>query len=182
MVLTGREIKMSRLNYALIVILVIILAAMSYGWYHRDEIARQFVPMPEPEIRIETREKIVERIVYLDPKELDRKDLLPESAKRDKDKEVTAVAVVPEHDGDTTVIAVIDTDTGATTIETRKERPSLFQLSNVKTLGIRYDINKRGTLYGSYGFLRVGNFHAEVYGEIDSEQRAYVGVGIEYRF
>jgi hypothetical protein len=171
----------TKLNYALIGILAVILLAMAYGWYHRDEIARQFVSMPEPEIQVEYKEG-PERIVYLNPKELERKDLLPESVKRDEDKEVTAVATIPEHKGDTTVIAVIDTDSGETVIETRQERPSLFELSNVKTIGLRYDINKKGTLYGSYEFLRIGNFHAKLYAEINSENHAYASVGIEYKF
>jgi hypothetical protein len=166
--------------YAGYAILILIILSMAYGWY-REYSNAQFVAPPSPEIKVEYREG-PERIVYLNRPELERKDLLPESVKRDKDKEVTAVTTVPEHDGDTTVIAVIDTDTGETTLETRRERPSFFELSNIKTIGLRYDINRRGTLYGSYEFLRAGKLHMEVYAEINSENRAYAGIGVKYKF
>jgi len=167
--------------YAPWVIILIFVLILLGAWYKREDLAKRFTTPPAPSIKVEYRDG-PERIVYLNRPALVKKDLLPESVKRNPDKEVTAVATVPEHKGDTTVIAVIDTDTGETTLETRQERPSLFELSNVKTVGIRYDINRKGTLYGSYEFLRVGNFHAELYGEINSENRAYASVGIEYRF
>lgn len=164
--------------WAIILVFVLILLG---AWYKSEDLAKLFITPPAPIVQVEYREG-PERIVYLNRPELAKRDLLPESVKRDTDKEVTAVATVPEHKGDTTVIAVIDTGTGETTLETRQERPSLFELSNAKVLGIRYDINRKGTLYGSWEFLRVGAFHMELYGEINSENRAYAGVGIEYRW
>jgi hypothetical protein len=174
---------MGKLNYALIGIIAIFLLALAYCWYHRDEIARQFVPMPAPEIKVEYREG-PERIVYLNRPALEREDLLPERVKHDPDKEVTAVTTVPEHNGDTTVIAVIDTDTGETSLDIRQERPSLFALESLKTIGIRCDVTTSCNeleVYGSWEFLRIGSVHLEAYGEV-SRGRAFIGLGAEYRF
>ena len=160
---------------------VFLILLMLGAWYKREDLALSFITPPAPEIQVEYREG-PERIVYLNRPALSHKGLLPESVKRDPDKEVTAVATVTKSNTDTTVIAVIDTDTGETTIETRQERLSLFELTNVKALGLRYTHSQDIVIYGSYELLRVGNFHIELYGEINNENHAYAGVGIEYRF
>jgi hypothetical protein len=168
--------------YAPWVIIVLILAAWLYSWYKPDGTG-EFVQPPVVEIETEVAE-CVPVIHYVKAKAI-KEDIVPESVKTDPGKEVTAVATVPEHKGETTVVAVIDKDTGLTTLDMRQERPSLFALESVKTLGLRCNVTKacnEVTLYGSYEFLRIGALHLEAYGQVDSESQAYVGIGVEYRW
>lgn len=161
--------------------IVIILMSAAYGWYHKDE---YFKPAP-PELIIQTvQEECVPVVHYVKEKAI-KADIVPEYVKTDSSKEVVAVATVPEHKGDTTIVAVIDKDSGITTLNTKKERPSLFEIEGIKSLGLRCNVTTacdEVTLYGSYEFLRVGALHMEAYGQINSESQAYVGLGLEYRF
>jgi hypothetical protein len=159
-------------------------SAGAYAWYNAEELSRRFYPAPEPEVRIETRTETIEKIVYLDKKAAADEELVPDTVLYDPDKEVTAVAIVPEHKGNTTVVAVIDKDTGITTIDLRQERPKLFALESLKTIGIRCDITtecEEIEVYGSWEFLRIGALHLEAYGEV-SRDDAFIGFGAEYRF
>jgi hypothetical protein len=157
---------------------------MVYAWYSGWG-PQRFTPAPEPEIRIETRTVTLPGpIVYLDKKAAAKEELVPDTVLYDPDKEVTAVTKVPEHKGETTVVAVINKDTGVTTLDMRQERPSLFALQSIKTIGIRCDVTTACNeleVYGSWEFLRIGALHLEAYGEVSSED-AFIGFGAEYRF
>ena len=170
-------------TYAPWVIVALILSAWLYSWYKPDGTGEFVQPAPLV-IEVETTKECIPVVHYVKTAAI-KEDIVPEGVKADPTKEVTAVTLVPEHKGDTTVIAVIDKDTGVTTLETRKERPNLFALESIKTLGLRCNVTKacnEVTLYGSYEFLRIGSIHLEAYGQVDSEEKAYVGIGIEYRF
>jgi hypothetical protein len=170
-------------TYGPLVIIVIMASAMAYAWYSGWG-PQRFVPAPEPEVRIETVTETIEKIVYLDKKAAAKEELVPDTVLYDTSKEITAVAKVPEHRGETTVVAVIDKDTGVTTLDMRQERPSLFALESLKTIGIRCDVTTACNeleVYGSWEFLRIGAIHLEAYGEVSSED-AFIGLGLEYRF
>jgi hypothetical protein len=142
-------------TYAPWVIIVLILASWLYSWYTPGDTG-QFVQPPP--IVIDTEVAPCVPVVHYVKTEAIKENIVPESVKSDPGKEVTAVTEIPAHRGDTTVIAVIDTDTGVTTLETRKERPNLFALESIKTLGLRCNVTKACneiTLYGSYEFLRI---------------------------
>jgi hypothetical protein len=172
-------------TYGPLVIIVLMASAALYVWYNAESIARRYVPAPEPEVRIETRTVTLPGpIVYFDKEAAADEDLVPDTVLYDPDKEITAYTKIPEHKGDTTVVAVIDKGTGVTTLDMRQERPRLFELESIKTVGIRCDVTTSCNeleVYGSWEFLRIGAIHLEAYGEISAED-AFIGFGLEYKW
>lgn len=176
---------MTRLKaYAPWAIVILVLIVLWSAWYKRHELAERFVSAPPWAHEIETRTIEVPVIVYLDKKDASKEGIVPDHVKASDNLELTAVGVVPPHEGDTTIVSILDTGTGLTTLDIRQERRSLFELPNRKALGVRCDILKQCdevTFYGAWEFLRVGAIHVEAYGEVGAD-RAYIGAGLEYRF
>jgi hypothetical protein len=167
--------------WAVVILLVIVLWS---AWYKRYDLIERFVSAPPWAHALETRTVEVEKIVYIDKKDAEGEGIVPDHVKASDNLELTAVGVVPPHEGDTTIVSILDTGTGLTTLDIRQERPSLFALPNRKALGVRCDLTtscNEVTFYGAWEFLRVGAIHMEAYGEIGTG-KAYIGMGAEYRF
>jgi hypothetical protein len=172
-------------KYAPWALIIIILTLWAYSWYEKPNLVDKFHGANPWSTEISTEVKECTPVVHYVKTDVIREVSVPAHVEDDSNKEVTAIGVAPRHEGETTIIATLDTVTGITALDIRQERPSLFELPNRKAIGLRCDVTnacEEITLYGAWEFLRVGAIHLEGYAEITSDNTAYAGVGLEYRF
>ena len=170
-------------TYILLVLLILLLLGAWYGWNHKQEIALHYVTPAEPEVitMIETIKEECVPIVYYRKAEAEKEDLVPEYAKKDDDKQVTAAIDVPPHESETLVTSVFDMKTGINTLSYRQE-PVPFRGGGFKELGIMYGIDEKVVVNGRWEPLRLGSWYLKVEGSIDSDAEAFLGAGLLRRW
>jgi len=186
------KIKTSTVVIIGIVILVVI--AGIYGWYHNPltQLTTKFTAAPSipaaakiPNVNIP-----VKQVVVLEKKAVSKKLKLADELANDETKQIVSTAQTPatETTGKTDIIAVMNTTTGATEISTKQEPLSFFALENKKAIGLRYGygtaskINYEADIYGRWDVLRVGAVHLGLYGEVNSLGDGKAMIQAEYRF
>ena len=157
---------------ALLVFIPLIVTAMLAAWYDQAPPVntKTFVTPPAIKGTAVPKVDVPVKTVKVIPKGTVKKaipNLPPEID--DEDTEVTDTAEVPASENGTKVISTINVVTGETKIITKPNEPSLFAFENKRRIGVGYGIGTSGTtakLFGEYGFLRIGNVHISVQGEI----------------
>jgi hypothetical protein len=101
------------------------------------------------------------------------------------DLQVTATADLPKAENGHQVVSILDTETGITTLIAKEKPAPWLEFDNALVAGIRYGVNHRleqsGTVYGSWEFLRVKDFHMLGYGEINTNAEGKVQADLQYR-
>lgn len=101
------------------------------------------------------------------------------------DLQITGTADLPKTENGLQVVSVLNTETGITTLISKEKPAPWFEFDNALIAGIRYGLNHRleqtGTVYGSWEFLRVKNFHLLGYGEINTNAEGKIQADLQYR-
>jgi hypothetical protein len=112
--------------------------------------------------------------------------LQDEEFAKNPDKQGTTTGVIAPYDGKTNVISVINTKTGKSEVLAKQEPLSFFDFENKKEVGVRYGTTiKNGMeadVYGRWDFVRVGNVHLGVYGEVNSTGDGKAMLSAGYRW
>ncbi len=107
------------------------------------------------------------------------------AAGKPADLQVTATAELPKSSNGQEVVSILNTETGITTLIASEKPAPWFEFDRALVAGIRYGVNHRmertGTLYGSWEFLRVKDFHMIGYGELNTEAEGKIQADIQYR-
>jgi hypothetical protein len=132
------------------------------------------VPGPKEILTIE-KEKIVEKL------------RLPNWFAQNADEQVIATAEIPPYEGITDTVATLNTKTGVGNIIAKQRPLSLLAFENKKELGARAgyttdEFKQLITVFGRWQFFRLGNFHAGLYGEGNSEGEAIGQIELNYRW
>lgn len=111
---------------------------------------------------------------------------LPEEIKK-PNTEVLATAKLAATENGYEVISTINTDTGESKLSAKELTPPLFAFENKKRIGAMYGVGSGGPVAGVFGewsFLRVGNVHVSVQGELRATKtpEAAASVLLDYRF
>lgn len=175
-----------RLCAAAFVAGLLVAAAICVWMQYRPSLPSVLAP-PSKEVK---GEKPLERecektIVYRDrvKKELG----LPDTVKRDPDKQVTASTQVPGSEHPHTVTSVFDFDTGQTDLYVRRDPLPWLAFNRRGALGLAYGIKDdtdgfvtRG--YGRLDLMQVKRLHLGLLGDVDSVGDWYGGGFVEYRW
>jgi hypothetical protein len=175
---------------ALIAVALVACASAIYFWYSAPASSKvEYIKVPK--IRTVTKIKKVVvpgpgSILTVEKQVVVEKLSLPDWVKDNKDKQVVATAEIAPYEGTTNAVAIMDTNTGVSEIIAKQMPLSLFGFENKREIGIRAGVDMKGgpvtSVYGRWGFLRVGNAHVGVYGEADSNGDAVAQIEIGYRF
>lgn len=160
------------LTYVPLVLLVLLLLLAWYGWNHKQELALHFIQPPPPKevIKLKTVTAECVPVVHYVKAEAEKADMVPEYAKKDPDKQVTAAIDVPPHETETLVTSVFDMKTGINTLSYRQE-PVPFWGAGYKEAGIMYGLDDRIIANGRWEPLRIGNGYLKVEGIVDYDLR-----------
>jgi len=179
---------------AILVLILLLVAGGLFAWYreqNRPVISKtEYVNVPQVKevVRIKRVEIPVKKVVVLDKKEASKKLALPEEIKKDPARQITASGEIAPYEGKTDVLAVLNTGSGESSIIAKQRPLPLFDFENKKEIGIRYGFsvkasdNYEGAAYGRWDFLRIGNVHLGVYGEVNTTGDAKAQVSAGYRF
>ena len=172
--------------------LLIAVSSAIYFWYaerHKPPVS-QIEYIKVPEVKTVTKIQRIEipgpeRIVTIEKPVIIEKLKLPDWVK-DADKQIIATAEISPYDGKTNTVAILDTTTGVAEIIAKQEPPAFMAFTNNKELGIRAGYAStpaaRATVYGRWGFARVGKIHLGVYAEANSEGEGMAQLEVSYRF
>lgn len=159
---------------ALFVFIPLILIAMLSAWYDKPVVVAPQGYTQAPAIKGTATTKVEVPIklgkVKIIPKAVVKKAIPELPPEIDNDStEVTGTAVIPPSETGTDVVTTIDTITGDTKIISKPKELSLFAFESKASIGLGYGYSTSGTVadvHGTYQFLRVGNAHVGVRGEI----------------
>lgn len=175
--------------------LVITLALMSalYAWYgeRNKPPVSQKVYIPVEQIKEVEKIKRVEvpgpeKIVTIEKKVIQEKIKLPDWF-LDETEQAIATGVIAPYEGKTNVVATLNTETGVGNIIAKQMPQPFMSFENKKELGVRAGYTTDGakahtSIYGRWNFMRVGNVHMGMYGEVNSEGAGIAQIDINYRF
>lgn len=141
------------------------------------DVPKEDKPLASGKVRVIPKKKVKDAVKQF-PKELEPDEV-----------EVLDTAELPATENGYKVISSINTTTGESKLLTKENSPPLFAFENKKRVGIGYGIGTQGTtakVLGEWSFLRVGNAHVSVQGEIKattaSSPEATASVLVDYRF
>lgn len=177
---------------AMIVMAVLMLSAMIYGYYHENTKLPTKTPVVLPTTHAaESVAKDVVTVplkVYRKP-DIGKKVKLPEGVLDDPHKQIPAVSDVPPSTGGTEVVAIVDTITGDVTLNARAKELPLLGFENQKRIGVGYGIGTEGTeakVFCSWTYARVGKVYLSAEGEINARTaktpEAKAMATLDYRF
>jgi hypothetical protein len=178
---------LSYVKYVPHVALILVLIAGWHVWSNKQDYARLFVTPPPPEVikEIITRTEVAEckPVVHYIKEEAEKKDLVPEYAKSDDDKQVTAAIEVPPHKAETMVTSVMDLSSGINTLS-YKQRPVSFFGTGYKEIGLLYGIDEKLIVNARWEALRLGDYFLKLEGSaiIDSGSEFIIGAGVLRRW
>ena len=175
--------------------LVITLALMSalYAWYgeRNKPPVSQTVYIPVDQIKEVEKIKRVEvpgpeKIVTIEKKVIVEKLKIPDWF-LDETEQAIATGVIAPYEGKTNVVATLNTETGVGNIIAKQMPQPFMSFENKKELGVRAGYTTDGakahtSIYGRWNFMRVGNVHMGMYGEVNSEGAGIAQIDINYRF
>jgi hypothetical protein len=179
---------------AIIGIIVVVVIAAAYGWYHNPFTLSktQFTALPSiPAVaKVPTVDISVKKVVALDKKSVNKKLKLPDDIVNDDKKQYLATSQTPATDttGKTDIVTVLDTEKGTAQNIAIQEPLSFFALENHKAVGLRYGfgsaskINYEADAYARWDVVRVGAVHLGLYGEVNSLGDGKAMIQAEYRF
>lgn len=177
--------------YALIITLALISAIWAwYGERNKPPVS-QTVYIPVDQIKEVTKIKRVEvpgpeKIVTIEKKVIQEKIKLPDWF-LDETEQAIATGVIAPYEGKTNVVATLNTETGVGNIIAKQMPQPFMSFENKKELGVRAGYTTDGakahtSIYGRWNFMRVGNVHMGMYGEVNSEGAGIAQIDINYRF
>jgi hypothetical protein len=187
-----RELNIAK--WVVIGIIIVALASAVYNWYSSRPMTnpQQYTPLPEVKEVVKIKRVKVpgpKEIVTIEKEVVVEKLKLPNEVKNDPNKQVIATGEVPPYEGKTNVVAVMDTQQGTTSIIAKQQPLPLFAFKNQKEIGIRggYAANKDGTriqadAFGRWTFVRIGNIHLGLYGEVNTNSEGKAMIESSYRF
>lgn len=117
------------------------------------------IPLNIPYIKIIPKSAVKKKYPVLPP------EIEPEEV------EVVATADLPPSENGTEVISIFNTTDQEVSIITKEKPAPLFAFEDKKRVGVGYGYSTDGNtakVYGEWSFLRVGNIHASVQGEIST--------------
>jgi hypothetical protein len=157
----------------------VMVMALFFSWYSPANLpVEQKVFAPAAPIKgtdvPKVEKKIKKGTIKVIPKGTVEKKVtpLPPEIKNNDAVEVMDTAEVPPSEWGHKVISSINTDTGDTSLYVKENTPDLFAFESKKVVGAAYGYSTSGTvaeIYGSYQFLRVGNVHVGIRGEVIAE-------------
>jgi len=105
----------------------------------------------------------------------------------DETEQAIATGVIAPYEGKTNVVATLNTETGVGNIIAKQMPQPFMSFENKKELGVRAGYTTDGakahtSIYGRWNFMRVGNVHMGMYGEVNSEGAGIAQIDINYRF
>lgn len=189
-------INLSLKTVAIIILVFLILAGASWGYFHYWKTpdltsTEQYTPAPgiKEVVKIKRVEVPVEKIVTIEKEKVVEKLKLPDEIGKNPDKQIVATAVIEPYDGKTNAVAVVDTKTGEGSISVKKEPLPVFEFKNQKELGGRFGystdekgLKQQADLYGRWTILRVWRVHLGLYGEVNSRPEGKTAVDVSYRW
>jgi hypothetical protein len=174
---------LSYVKYAPHVALVVMCLMYWFIWRHTQEPEHFDTPPPASPVEglpTEPKECPPPGVVTIVKTAAVKADLVPEYAKKDPDKQVTAAIEIPPHKTETLVTSVFDMSTGINTLSYRQEPEPFFGWMHDKAVGIKYDIKDRIEVQGRWTPLRIGNLLVEAEARMNEDSEFYLGGGVMY--
>lgn len=178
----------------IIVLLVIMTSAALKAWYaerHKPVVSQtEYVTVPQIKQVVKIKRVMVpgpEKIVTIEKEKIVEKLKLPNWVAQNADEQIIATGDVPPYEGCTDVVCTLNIKTGEGNIIAKQRPLSLFAFENKKELGGRLGYTSKEfkqiiTGFGRWQFLRVGNFHAGLYGEGNTDGEAIGQLELIYRW
>lgn len=182
----------------LAILAIIAMTAIAVSWY-RDQhppLASKAAFVEQQPVKEAEKIKTVyiqgpERIQVIEkPIIIERVGGLPADVKENPDRQITATAEIPPHEGKTDVVSTTDIKTGKSEILAKQRPLSFIDFESKPEIGVRLgptvtedDHDLYGfTVYGRWSFLRIGKAHFGLYVEANSGTEAKGQVEIGYRW
>lgn len=160
---------------AFLILLVLLVCSLFYGWYLPDEKLPTKTPIALPAVSsvnsVPKVEVPVPKLKVYKKPDIGKKVALPLAVITDDNKQVTAVVDVPPSRGGTEVISVTDIETGDTVIHAREKELPLLAFETMKRIGVGYGVGTSGMeakAFGEFTFARIGAFYLSAYAEINA--------------
>ena len=186
--------KFTRIEIAAAVLAVLAITAAIVSWYRAEHppVTSKTEYVNVPQIKTVTTIKripvTVEKVITIEKQVVVEKLKLPEQIAKDVNKQVTATGEVAPYEGKTNVVAVIDVKSGESQIVAKQVPMSFFDFESKKEIGVRYGygsaskVNMEADIYGRWDFVRVGNVHVGVYGEVNTNGDGKAMISAGYRW
>lgn len=186
--------KTNAIMAVIIIVLLLVLGAALKAWYaEKNKIVistGSYVELPAVPKAAKIKHTPLpgpKTVSTIDKKEIEKKLELPSWFAQNADEQAIATAEVPPYEGCTDIVCTLNTKSGEGKIIAKQRPLSLFAFENKKELGGRLGYTSKEfkqiiTGFGRWQFLRVGNFHAGLYGEGNTEGEAIGQLELIYRF
>jgi len=183
---------MKRMTIIVTILAALALTAAVVAWYREQNpsvISRtEYVKVPE--IKTVTKIKRVmvplKEVVTLEKSVIVEKLKLPDEVAKDENKQVIGTGEVTPYEGSTNIVAVLDTKTGESKLIAKQQPIPFIDFENKKEIGARYGATiKNGMeadIYGRWDFMRIGNVHLGVYGEMNTSGDGKAMISAGYRW
>lgn len=178
----------------IIVLLMIISSAALKAWYSERNkpiiSQKEYIVVPEIKEVIKIKRVTVpgpKTVVTIEKEKVVEKLKLPNWVAQNADEQIIATGEIEPWEGKTDVVATLNIKSGVGNIIAKQRPLSLFAFENKKELGGRLGYTSKEfkqiiTGFGRWQFLRVGNFHAGLYGEGNTDGEAIGQLELIYRF
>jgi hypothetical protein len=184
---------MKKITIGLAIIGILAISSSLYMFFKGSPIGSGVQYIKVPEIRTVTQIQRVEipikEVITIEKEKIVEKLKLPDWVKNDKNEQVIATGEIAPYEGITNAITVLNVQNGASQVIAKQMPLPLFSFESKKEVGLRYgynadDVKTQVTLFGRWQFLRVGNFHAGLYGEVNTNEasKAVAQFEITYRW
>jgi hypothetical protein len=186
--------KTNAVMAVIIIVLLLVAGAALKAWYaerHKPVVSQtEYVPVSKIKQVVKIKRVMVpgpDKIVTIEKEKVVEKLKLPNWVAQNADEQIIATGEIEPWEGKTDVVATLNTKSGAGNIIAKQRPLSLFAFENKKELGGRLGYTSKEfkqiiTGFGRWQFLRVGNFHAGLYGEGNTEGEAIGQLELIYRF
>ncbi len=185
---------MNRTETIVTILAVLAVTSAVVAWYRGEHppVASKTEYIKVPQIKTVTKIKRitvpVEKVVTIEKQVVVEKLKLPPEIAQDDNKQVISTGEVVPYEGKTNVVAVLDTKTGESQIIAKQAPLPFFDFVNKREIGLRYGygsaskVSMETDIYGRWDFLRIGNVHLGVYGEVNTngEGRAMISAGYRW--
>jgi len=185
---------MNRTEIIVTIVAVLAVTSAVVAWYRGEHppVASKTEYVKIPEIQTVTKIKRitvpVEKVVTLEKPVVVEKLKLSETIAKDDAKQVISTGEVASYEGKTNVVAILDTKTGESQIIAKQEPLPFIDFVNKREVGLRYGygsaskLSMEADIYGRWDFLRVGNVHLGVYGEVNTNGDGKAMISAGYRW
>jgi hypothetical protein len=185
------ELKQTK-TIIIILLVLLLIAAAAVAWYQGQSPAvgskKEYIKIPgiKAAKKIKRSMMPVKEVSTIEKQAISEKLKLPEAIAKDENKQVISTGEVAPYEGKTNVAAILNTKTGESEIIAKQQPLSLFDFENKKEIGVRYGYSiknyQEADIYGRWDFLRVGNMHLGIYGEMTSTGDGKAMLSVGYRW